>query len=104
MTTCKGYYQSECNELVWHCECGIQGAWGCAKFVSDVERAKAAEQAVYNAEVDLRVAEGRKMYQDGLPPSACRVVKMIANRTEKNEPCENIDRLVGYLEAAFRRP
>lgn len=98
MNTCKGFYYSGCNELVWRCECGIEGPWGCDKFIADTARANAAKQAVYNAEVDLRVAEGRNMYKNGLPPAACRVQKMEANRTEKNEPCENIDRLVGYLD------
>lgn len=100
---CKGYYQSEWNECIWKCECNIKGPWACDKYVRDNDKWSAAEQAKYDKEVEARKAEGKEMYYAGALPSACRKIKMDSKLTMKVEPSENVDRLIGYIEAMTER-
>lgn len=98
MRECKGYYQAELNEMIWKCECGIKGPWACNEFINDHEKNKAEQQAKYDMEVLRQMECGRVIFRQGLPPSACRLKNMEASLTTKSEPCENIDRLIGYID------
>lgn len=96
---CEGWYWSAgSGENIWQCRCGLGGPWACEKFIKDNDRQEAADQAAYDKMVTERMDIGRTLYRTGHTPEACRVAKINARQTQKLEPSENIDRLMGYID------